>query len=120
MKKKDQEAIASLYVESYRDANWDQGDYDENRGEIEYNRKNNPGKYENDMSNNHDLINSKEYQSVATIVDNLRKLDDRLIWNSIMDINTGDKNKILTALDELGVNPRFRANTGGAVFRDED
>jgi hypothetical protein len=118
MKKKDQEAIASLYTEGKSfipPMRYDDG----TDGEYSANLEDDKHAYQDTYQ--HDLINSKEYQSVATIVDNLRNnLDDRIIWDSIMDINTGDKNKILTALDELGVNPRFRANKGGAVFRDED
>lgn len=47
MKKKDQEAIANLYTESWYGGDGDRlprgdmdgGDYEENRGEIEYNKK---------------------------------------------------------------------------------
>jgi len=107
--KEDQEALAKLYTEAFDDHSGGHNGSTDGQDDHAY-----QDTWESD------LINSEEYQSVAALVNELRNMDDRLVWKSILSINAGDKNKILDAMQELGVNPRFKANTGGAFDRGED
>ena len=109
LKKKDQDAIASLYLEGFD--NYEGG---HNNPEMSGDKHD----YQDTWGD--DLINSEEYQSVATITDALRRrrIEDSKIFAIIHSINSGDKNLISDALLEQGVRPRHVSKN--AVFRDED